>query len=189
VDVYQIHTLVAWREHLPVLEDLAGRGAVRVVGATHYQHSALGDLMAVMRTGRVGMVQIPYNATDRAVEREVLPLADELGIGVLVMQPLGSGALVRVPPPARDLAPLEPRTARAVRGAHVGPGAAQVGAERPSGALRAAGDEQAGARGRERGGGRSALARRGCAGVRREPRGARELAGQKGRGCRYCTKR
>jgi aryl-alcohol dehydrogenase-like predicted oxidoreductase len=105
VDVYQIHNLVAWREHLPVLEELRAAGKVRVVGATHYQHSALGDLMKVMETGRIQQVQIPYNAADRFVEREVLPLAEELGIGVLVMQPLGTGSLVakaRGKPPGLD---------------------------------------------------------------------------------------
>ncbi len=106
VDVYQVHNLVAWREHLPVLKEHQSQGVVRVVGATHYQHSALRELMDVMGTGRVGMVQIPYNAADRLVEREVLPLADELGLGVLVMQPLGTGSLVRRPPPARELEPL-----------------------------------------------------------------------------------
>ena len=98
VDVYQIHNLVAWREHLPVLEDLRDQGKVRIVGATHYQHAALGDLMKLMETGRIHVVQIPYNAADRYVEQEVLPLADELGIGVLVMQPLGTGSLVRNAP-------------------------------------------------------------------------------------------
>jgi aryl-alcohol dehydrogenase-like predicted oxidoreductase len=106
VDIYQIHNLVAWRTHLPVLEELWRRGIVRVVGATHHQHGALPDLMAVMRTGRIHMIQIPYNAADRAVERSVLPLAEELGLGVLVMQPLGSGRLARRPPSARELEPL-----------------------------------------------------------------------------------
>jgi aryl-alcohol dehydrogenase-like predicted oxidoreductase len=112
VDVYQIHNLVAWREHLPVLEELRARGAVRVVGATHYQHAAFGELMTVMRSGPVGMIQIPYNAADRAVEREVLPLAHELGLGVLIMEPLGSGALVRRSPSPRE---LEPRARVGVR--------------------------------------------------------------------------
>ena len=107
VDVYQVHNLVAWREHLPVLEGLRDEGRVRAVGATHYRHAAFDELMAVMRTGRVQLVQVPYNAADRVVERELLPLAAELGIGVLVMQPLGTGALVRRAPPARELAPLE----------------------------------------------------------------------------------
>ena len=108
IDIYQIHNLVAWREHLPVLEEMRERREVRVVGATHYAHSAFAELMEVMRTGRIQMVQIPYNAADRAVEREVLPLAHELGLGVLVMVPLGTGRLVRDAPGERDLAPLAP---------------------------------------------------------------------------------
>jgi aryl-alcohol dehydrogenase-like predicted oxidoreductase len=107
VDIYQVHNLVAWRDHLPVLEDLRERGAVRVIGATHYQHAAFGELMNVMATGRVGMIQIPYNAADRIVETDLLPLAQTLGLGVMVMRPLGAGALVRRTPPARDLARLE----------------------------------------------------------------------------------
>jgi aryl-alcohol dehydrogenase-like predicted oxidoreductase len=106
VDVYQIHNLVAWREHLPVLEELRARGVARVIGATHYQHAAFGELMSVMRTGRIGMIQIPYSVTDRMVEREVLPLAHELGIGVLVMRPFGGGTLVRRSPSAREIEPL-----------------------------------------------------------------------------------
>ena len=107
VDIYQVHNLVAWREHLPMLEEHQARGDIRVLGATHYQHSALRDLMTVMRTGRIQVIQVPYNAADRLVEREVLPLAAELGIGVLVMQPLGTGKLVRSAPSQRDLEPLE----------------------------------------------------------------------------------
>jgi aryl-alcohol dehydrogenase-like predicted oxidoreductase len=103
VDIYQVHNLVAWREHLPMLEALREEGSVAVVGATHYQHSAFPELMEVMRTGRIQMVQIPYNAVDRVVEGEVLPLAAELGLGVMVMQPLGTGPLARRSPPARDV--------------------------------------------------------------------------------------
>lgn len=106
VDICQVHNLVAWREHLPMLEEHRERGAIRVLGATHYQHSAFGELMDVMRTGRIQMIQVPYNAADRVVEREVLPLAAELGLGVLVMQPLGTGKLVHRAPDPAQLAPL-----------------------------------------------------------------------------------
>ena len=106
VDIYQIHNLVAWRTHLPVLEELRASGQVKVIGATHYQHSAFGGLMELMSTGRIQMIQIPYNAADRLVEREVLPLAEELGIGVLVMRPLGAGELVSRPPSPEKLEPL-----------------------------------------------------------------------------------
>jgi diketogulonate reductase-like aldo/keto reductase len=111
VDIYQIHNLVAWREHLPALEALKAAGKVSVVGATHYQHAALGDLMQVMESGRIQLVQIPYSAADRFVEQDVLPLADELGIGVMVMQPLGTGKLVaRAPAGLHDFERFGVRT-------------------------------------------------------------------------------
>jgi aryl-alcohol dehydrogenase-like predicted oxidoreductase len=106
VDLYQIHNLAGWRRWLPILEELQRSGQIGVIGATHYNHSAFLELMEVMRTGRVQQIQIPYNARDRVVEREVLPLAADLGIGVLVMRPFGEGALVARSPSAAELAPL-----------------------------------------------------------------------------------
>lgn len=106
VDVYQVHNLVAARQWLPVLQGLRRGGKVRVVGVTHYAHSAFGDLARAMRSGEVEQVQLPYNVEDRAVARELLPLAADLGLGVLVMRPFGEGSLVRRSPPAARLAPL-----------------------------------------------------------------------------------
>jgi aryl-alcohol dehydrogenase-like predicted oxidoreductase len=106
IDVYQVHNLLAWRRHLPVLEGLRDEGKVRVIGASHYQHSAFAELLALMKSGRIAQIQIPYNARDRAVEREILPAAHDLGIGVLVMRPFGEGALLRKTPADQALAPL-----------------------------------------------------------------------------------
>ena len=52
-------------------------------------------------------IQVPYNAADRAVAAAILPLAQELGLGVVVMRPLGGGDLMARPPKPADLAPLE----------------------------------------------------------------------------------
>src|SRR5262249_32041497 len=108
IDLYQIHNLVAWREHLTLLEHLRDVGQVGVIGATHYSPSAFDELSAVMRTGRIGAIQIPYNPLERTVEREILSLAVELGLGVVVMRPFGEGALLRRTPSPTDLAPLRP---------------------------------------------------------------------------------
>jgi len=54
----------------------------------------------------VTQIQVPYNAADRAVEAEILPAAEARGIGVIVMRPLGEGALARRAPSADALAPL-----------------------------------------------------------------------------------
>jgi aryl-alcohol dehydrogenase-like predicted oxidoreductase len=106
VELYQVHNLVAWREHLPLLESLREQGRVGQIGATHYQPSAFGELAEVMRSGRIQAIQVPYNPHERDVEREILPLAEELGLGVVVMRPLGGGSLVRRAPAGQELAPL-----------------------------------------------------------------------------------
>jgi aryl-alcohol dehydrogenase-like predicted oxidoreductase len=106
VDVYQVHNLVRVDKRLALLHRMRDEGSVRVVGATHYQHSAYAELIALMRSGKVQQIQIPYNATDRLAERELLPAAADLGVGVIVMRPLGEGALVRRSPSEEKLAPL-----------------------------------------------------------------------------------
>jgi len=107
VDLYQVHNLVAWQARLTTLEALRDQGSVRAIGATHWSPAAFGDLEEVMRTGRISAIQVPYNPIERDVERRILPLAADLGLGVVVMRPFAEGDLVRRPPDGAALAPLE----------------------------------------------------------------------------------
>ena len=106
VDLVQIHNLVNWQAHLPMLESARDDGRVGLIGATHYSPSAFGELAELMATGRIDAVQVPYNPQQREVEEAILPLAADLGIGVLLMRPLGEGRLVRTAPSPDALAPL-----------------------------------------------------------------------------------
>ena len=106
IDLYQVHNLVKWSDHLPMLERLRDEGRIRAIGATHYSASAFEELKYVMQTGRISAIQIPYNPVERDVERRILPLADELDLGVVVMRPFGEGRLFRRAPPDAELQPL-----------------------------------------------------------------------------------
>lgn len=108
VDLMQIHNLVAWPEHLAMLERGRDAGTVGLIGATHWSAGAFGELAEVMRTGRVDAIQIPYNPRETEVERKILPLAADLGLGVVVMRPFGEGSLLRADPGPAALEPLAP---------------------------------------------------------------------------------
>jgi diketogulonate reductase-like aldo/keto reductase len=106
VDVEQVHNLVAWEQHLPWLEAERDAGRIGKLGVTHYSPSSFGELARALRTRRFQTLQIPLNPRERTAERELLPLAAELGIAVIVMRPLGKGRLLRREPDARELEPL-----------------------------------------------------------------------------------
>jgi diketogulonate reductase-like aldo/keto reductase len=106
VEIEQIHNLLAWEHQLEWLEDEREAGRIGRLGVTHYAASAFDELAQALQTGRFSTVQVPLNPHERDCEREVLPLAAELGIAVIVMRPLGEGGLLRRAPSPEELAPL-----------------------------------------------------------------------------------
>jgi diketogulonate reductase-like aldo/keto reductase len=110
VEIEQVHNLVSWQEHLPWLEAERDAGRIDRIGVTHYSSSAFDELAAALRTRRFDTVQLPLNPHERECERHLLPLAEELGVAVIVMRPLGAGSLVRRSPPAEVLTELRVET-------------------------------------------------------------------------------
>ena len=107
IEVMQIHNLVDWRTHLPLLEEMKAQGKISVIGLTHYSPDALPEMAEIMRTGRIDSVQISYNVMEREVEDVILPLAEEMGVGIIVMRPVGAGQLFRNLIEKPNLEPLQ----------------------------------------------------------------------------------
>jgi diketogulonate reductase-like aldo/keto reductase len=89
VEIEQVHNLLLWREHLEWLRAEQDAGRIGKLGVTHYQASAFGQLADALRTLWFQVLQVPFNPWERECERELLPLAAELGVAVIAMRPLG----------------------------------------------------------------------------------------------------
>ena len=99
VDIYQSHGFdpkTPIEETLRAFDDLVTAGKVRYVGCSNYPAWRLGQaLRAADKLGMSGYqsVQPRYNLLYREIETELLPLANDAGLGVLVYNPLAGGCL------------------------------------------------------------------------------------------------
>jgi diketogulonate reductase-like aldo/keto reductase len=108
-DLLQVHNLVAWEEHLPMLMAMKADGSLGHVGITTSEGRRHDLFEAIMRDHELDFVQLTYNIVDRAAERRLLPLAMDRGMAVLANRPFRQGALTRrlarhpLPPWASDI--------------------------------------------------------------------------------------
>lgn len=99
IDLYQVHE---WDGRTPVeetlsaLDDLVRSGKVRYVGCSNFSAWHVMKSLAVSAREHLAPYvsqQIHYSLQTRDIERELLPLAIDQGLGVLVWSPLAGGLL------------------------------------------------------------------------------------------------
>ena len=95
VDLMQIHNLLDWETHLPVLRAWKAQGRIRYLGVTHYAPSSFPLLERLVEKEGLDFVQLPYSIASREAEKRLLPAAAATGTAVLVMRPFEEGALFR----------------------------------------------------------------------------------------------
>lgn len=99
IDLWQIHgwdPLTPIDETLDVLETAVASGKVRYAGISNWsgwQSAYVGAHNKMRGNGVIVATQCEYSLLARAVEQEVVPAAQELGIGILAWSPLGRGVL------------------------------------------------------------------------------------------------
>jgi aryl-alcohol dehydrogenase-like predicted oxidoreductase len=99
IDLYQVHHIderVSPEEFWGTYERVVADGDVLYAGSSNYSGWGLARAqMQAWQRGFVGFVseQTQYNLLNRVPEMEVLPAAQEFGIGVIAYMPLGGGLL------------------------------------------------------------------------------------------------
>src|SRR6266545_7924780 len=99
IDLYQVHEwdgLTPLEETLSALDDLVHAGKVRYVGCSNYSGWHL--MKALATSDRLGVTrfvseQIHYSPQAREAEYELIPIAVDQGLGMLVWSPLAGGLL------------------------------------------------------------------------------------------------
>lgn len=94
-DLLQVHNLLSWEDHLPMLQEMKAAGRVRYVGITTSEGRRHGELERIMARHPLDFIQVTYNPLDREVEDRILPLAQERAIAVLVNRPFRQGSLTQ----------------------------------------------------------------------------------------------
>ena len=117
IDLYQIHRPEPGTdidETLGALTDLVRAGKVRYIGSSTFPaHEIVEAQWVAERRGRERFVceQPPYSLLVRGIEREVLPVCEQYGMGVIPWSPLAGGWLSGGYRKGRDL----PQSTRAER--------------------------------------------------------------------------
>jgi aryl-alcohol dehydrogenase-like predicted oxidoreductase len=99
IDLYQIHRPdpeTDQEETLAALTDLVRAGKIRYFGSSTYPAHQIVEAQWVARTrglGRFVTEQPPYSMLVRGIERDLLPVAEQYGMGVLPWSPLAGGWL------------------------------------------------------------------------------------------------
>jgi aryl-alcohol dehydrogenase-like predicted oxidoreductase len=93
IDLYQIHWPIPdedIEEGWSAFAELKQQGLVRHIGVSNFD---VAQLERIQQIAPVETLQPQYSLIERDVERDILPLADREGIGVIVYSPMSSGLL------------------------------------------------------------------------------------------------
>jgi aryl-alcohol dehydrogenase-like predicted oxidoreductase len=99
IDLYQIHaadTVTPVEETLRALNDLVSHGKVRYIGCSNWYAWQLMKALGISEArnlAKMDTLQAYYSIAGRDLEREIVPLLKDQGIGLLVWSPLAGGLL------------------------------------------------------------------------------------------------
>jgi len=93
IDLMQIHNLLDWKTHLPVLREWKEEGIIKYIGITHYQDSMHDELAKIISSEKIDFVQFNYSIDSLHAEKRLMKVAGDNGVAILINRPFGEGRL------------------------------------------------------------------------------------------------
>ena len=106
LDLLLVEGPESWSDFEPVFRQMKSDRSLRAAGVSCPDPSGFPALAGLIREHAVDVIQIAYNPATPQAAREILPLAAQAGVGVIVGQPFESGDLLDTSPPGSLLASL-----------------------------------------------------------------------------------
>ena len=89
MDLIQVHNLGDVPVQLAILKELKAGKHLRYLGVTTTSKEQYAELVRIMRAEPLDFIGVDYAVDNRSVEKEILPLAADRGIAVMVYLPFG----------------------------------------------------------------------------------------------------
>ncbi len=95
IDLMQVHNLADVETQMRTLREWKSNGRIRYTGITHSEDRGHSLVEGMMKAQKPDFVQINYSLVDRDAAQRILPLAQELHMGVIVNRPFGGGGVLK----------------------------------------------------------------------------------------------
>jgi diketogulonate reductase-like aldo/keto reductase len=95
-DLMHIHNMLDWKTHLKTLNEWKKEGRLKYSGITTSHGRRHKELIDMLKNHPVDFVQFTYNILDRKADNYLLPLAQDLGVAVVINRPFETGGLFKL---------------------------------------------------------------------------------------------
>lgn len=89
IELMQVHNLIGTDVLLPLIREWVAQKRVRYVGVTTSRDEQYPEIVRLMRSESLDFIQVDYSQGNRGAAEQILPLAAERGIAVLINLPFG----------------------------------------------------------------------------------------------------
>ncbi|MFM8585744.1 MAG: aldo/keto reductase [Gammaproteobacteria bacterium] len=89
IELMQVHNLIGTDVLLPLIREWVAQKRVRYVGVTTSRDEQYPEIVRLMRSESLDFIQVDYSLGNRGAAEQILPLAAERGIAVLINLPFG----------------------------------------------------------------------------------------------------